>query len=221
MSEIGQEYPVVMRMAGMWPENIGGYEKHRTRECGDVGHVDQTRSNLNQRLLGEATWAQDIHNEISEMRMENFANELEKLEKRRRPGEAARRLAEGPRDPWRATRHGPLREVILTANRKWFEDDLTEFLGEGGPTREDQFQALAVEWLVKEFGDDCVHARAHRDEDAFHIHAVIVPRTRLKDGRRMLQPSKHPAIRQYEDGQDSVGAWFAAAQIGLTRGERR
>ncbi len=31
MSEIGQEYPVVMRMAGMWPENIGGYEKHRKR----------------------------------------------------------------------------------------------------------------------------------------------------------------------------------------------
>ncbi len=37
----------------------------------------------------------------------------------------------------------------------------------------------------------------------------------------MLQPSKHDTIRQYEDGQDSVGAWFAAAQIGLTRGERR
>ncbi|MFT6650085.1 plasmid recombination protein [Pseudophaeobacter arcticus] len=221
MSEVGQEYPVVMRMAGMWPGNIGGYEKHRARAGGDVGHVDPTRSHLNQRLLGKATWAQDVHDEISEMRMENFADELEKLGKRRRRGEAARRLAEGPRDPWRATRHGPLREIILTANKKWFEDDLTGFLGEGGPNREDQFQALAVQWLVNEFGDDCVHARADRDEEAYHIHAVVVPRTKLKDGRRMLQPSKHDVIRQYEDGQDSVGAWFAAAQIGLTRGERR
>jgi hypothetical protein len=216
MSEVGQEYPVVMRMAGMWPENIGGYEKHRTRGGGDLGHVDQSRSNLIQRLLGKATWAQDVYNEISEMHMENFADELEKLGKRRRPGEAARRLAEGPRDPWRATRHGPLREVILTANRKWFEDDLTEFLGESGPTREDQFQALAVEWLVNEFGGDCVHARADRDEEAYHIHGVIVPRTKMKDGRRMLQPSKHDAIRQYEDGQDSVGAWFRNAAVRMT-----
>jgi hypothetical protein len=220
MSEVGQEYPVVMRMAGMWPGNIGGYEKHRARAGGDVGQVDPTRSHLNQRLLGKANWAQDVHDEISEMRMENFADELEKLGKRRRRGEAARRLAEGPRDPWRATRHGPLREIILTANKKWFEDDPTGFLGEGGPNREDQFQALAVQWLVNEFGDDCVHARADRDEEAYHIHAVVVPWNKLKDGRRMLQPSKHDVIRQYEDGQDSVGAWFAAAQIGLTRGER-
>lgn len=37
----------------------------------------------------------------------------------------------------------------------------------------------------------------------------------------MLQPSQHPVIRDYEKGQDDVGAWFAAAGIGLKRGERR
>lgn len=37
----------------------------------------------------------------------------------------------------------------------------------------------------------------------------------------MLQPSQHPVIRNYEKGQDDVGAWFAAAGIGLKRGERR
>ncbi len=222
MSEVGRDYPVVMRMAGLWPKDIGGYEGHRTRKGGDLGHVHHSRSHLNgPPLIGRTTWAQEIRDEISKMRLENHANELEKLQKQRRTNELAKRMAEGPRDPWRATRHGPLREVILTANARWFEDDLTDFLGDSGPTREEQFEALAVEWLKTVFGEDCVHARADRDEEAYHVHAVIVPRTRTKDGRRMLQPSKHPVIRDYEAGQDSVGAWFAAAQIGLTRGERR
>ena len=78
-----------------------------------------------------------------------------------------------------------------------------------------------MEWLEKTFGDDCVHARADRNEKTYHIHAVILPRAVTKDGRKMLQPSTHTAIRYYEKAQDDVGAWFAAADIGLRRGERR
>ena len=29
MGEARKKYPVVMRMRGLWPENIGGFEKHR------------------------------------------------------------------------------------------------------------------------------------------------------------------------------------------------
>ena len=210
-----------MRMAGLWPRDIGGYECHRVRKGGDLGHVNPSRSHLNRRLLGSEGWAQQVHEEVQKMKLENHANELEMLQRRRRRRELERRLAEGPRGPWRATRHGPMREIILTANREWFDDDLTGFLGENGPTREEQFQALAVAWLTEHFGADCVHARADRDEEAYHIHAVILPRATTKDGRRMLQPSVHPMIRDYEKAQDSVGAWFAAAKIGLTRGERR
>jgi hypothetical protein len=141
-------------------------------------------------LIGSVNWAEEVHDEISEMRMKNFAIELRGLEKRRHKSQIARRLAEGPRDQWRSTRHGPLRDVILIANGKWFEGD-------------------------------CVHARANRDEEVYHIHAVILPRARTTDGQRMLQPSKHGLIRHYEAGQDSVGAWFAAADINLKRGERR
>jgi hypothetical protein len=205
----------------MWPENLGGYERHRKREGGDVGHADPSRSKLNKRLLGEKTWAQDVYNEIQEIRLENHVRKLEQLKKRRRTAEITRCIAEGPADPWRATRHGSLREVIITANRRWFDDDMTAFLGESGPTREEKFEALAVSWLQKEFGKDCVHARADRDEEAYHIHAVILPRATTKDGRRMLQPSVHGAIRYYEKEQDSIGAWFEAARIGLHRGERR
>ena len=54
---------------------------------------------------------------IEDMKAENFADELETLTKRRRKSQLKARMVEGPRDPWHATRHGSLREVILTANR--------------------------------------------------------------------------------------------------------
>lgn len=121
MDEAQKEHPVVMRMQGLWPENIRGFEKHRKREGCDTGHVDRSRSGLNQRLIGQEGWAQFVHREIQRMRLANFDRELAQLRKRRRTAEIQRRLVEGAKDPWRTTRHGPLREVILTANAKWFE----------------------------------------------------------------------------------------------------
>lgn len=214
-------YPVVMRMQGLWPENIGGFEKHRQREGGDLGHIDTDRSENNQRLLGVKNWAQLAHQEIRRMKWENHEKELAQLAKRRRSAEIQRRFAEGPKDPWRATRHGPMREVILTAHADWFKVVDGDPFSDDYETREAAFQRLGVEWLEKTFGDDCVHARADRDEKTYHIHAVILPRAVTKDGRKMLQPSKHDAIRNYEKAQDDIGAWFAAANIGLRRGERR
>lgn len=211
MSENEEKFAIVMRMAGIRPENLIGYEVHRQRRGGDLGHVDDARSHLNRRLIGPENWADLALAEIAEMRLENFAKELKSLERRRRKTEMERRFAEGPRDPWVASRHGPMREVILTANRAWFEA-----AGEGSEAR---FEERAIAWLTEHFGEDCVHARADLDEEAYHIHAVIIPRAKTKDGRRMLQPSKHPMIRSYEDAQDSVGAWFA--ELGLVRGERR
>ncbi len=215
-----QTHPIVLRMAGMFPKDLGGYEGHRHRKGGDLGHVDRERSKLNRPLIGKKDWAATALAEIDDMRTGNFASELEKLRKRRRTAEIRKRIVEGPRDPWRATRHGPLREVILTANKAWFEEiDSESFDDLFGGTREERFQTLAVSWLTEQFGDDVIHARADLDEEAYHIHAVILPRGETKDGRRMLQPSKHAMIRDYEAAQDSVGAWFS--EIGLHRGERR
>ena len=209
-------YPVVLRMADMYPLDLGGYEGHRTRKGGDLGHVDHNRSGMNRRLIGGEDWAGRVQTEITEMAQRNFVLELEKLEKRRRKTEALKRIAEGPRDPWRKGRHGPLREVILTANKEWF-DSARE--GEAKEEREEQFERLAVDWLKEHFGEDVVHARADLDEAAYHIHAIIVPRSETSDGRLMLQPSKHLMIKDYEAAQDSVGEWFS--EIGLRRGERR
>lgn len=226
-------YPVVLRFEGMWPQDLGRYEAHRTRKGGDLGHIDRSRSPLNRRLIGDESWAAQAMAEVEAIKADNFAAELDALNGRNRRKEIQRRLAEGPHDPWRATKHGPLREVILTANREWFDGDLSEFLGEGENHRVAEFEKLAVNWLKTTFGDDVIHARADLDEQAYHIHAVIMPRvevemtrTNKKTGerkviarRKMLQPSKFPEIRDYELAQDSVGEWFK--DIGLVRGERR
>ncbi|OOY12344.1 hypothetical protein BMG00_00280 [Thioclava marina] len=189
------------------------------RRGGDHGHCDSSLMAHNRRLIGSENWAQDAWDEIQDMRHANHLLELEQLRRRRRKTELKNALFRGPRDPWRATRHGPLREIILTVNKEWFDKDLTEFFGESGPTREMQFETRAKQWLLTNFGDDCVHARADLDETAYHIHAVIIPRAVTTDGRRMLQPAVHPLIRSYEKAQDSVGEWFE--EIGLQRGERR
>ncbi|WP_375688494.1 hypothetical protein [Pseudooceanicola sp. LIPI14-2-Ac024] len=233
----------------MWPKDIGGFEVHRTRQRGDLGHVYTSRTSRNRRLIGEEDWAKRAQQEVADMALENHAKDLEKLKARRRTTEWKKRVANGPRDPWRATRHGPMREIILTANREWFEgreadaprgtdapetdivdgvmtspvDDLfggDEIEGDRTPrSRTEHFEDLAKQWLFEHFGDDVVHARADLDETTYHVHAVILPRAVTKDGRRVLQPSKHAMIEDYEAAQDSVGAWFA--QAGLVRGERR
>ena len=225
-----QTHPVVMRMRGMYPSDLGGYEAHRLRKGGDISNVDKRRSHLNKRLIGPEDWADRVRERISEMALENHVAEVESLEARKRKKDMQRRILEGPKQPWRPTRHGPLREVILTANRAWFDDEIAKFLGEN---REAEFEACALKWLRDSFGDDVVHARCDRDETTYHIHAVVMPektvemtRTDKKTGetkviatRRMLEPSKHKVIESYEYGQDTVGAAFS--HLMLTRGERR
>ena len=213
------EFAVVCRFQGLFPKDIGGYEKHRTRNGGDLGHVDPTRSHLNRPVIGKADWAARTIALIEDMKAENFADEIETLTRRRRKKQIKERMAEGPRDPWRATRHGPLREVILTANRDWFDALPTAAAREA---RAQAFEDAARDWLLENFGEDVVHARADLDEQAFHIHAVIVPKVQVAlngTKRWMLQPSKHDLIKDYEAAQDSVGAHFAP--LGLVRGERR
>ncbi|MBN9675957.1 plasmid recombination protein [Salipiger bermudensis] len=215
-----KNHPVVLRFEGMMPGDIAGYEAHRYRKGGDLGHILPDRPKP-RRLIGSETWAQEALAEIELMKFETFAAELVDLDRRKRRKEIRQRRMEGPRDPWRASRHGPMREVILTANKEWFEH--TESSDELFSTaRERRFEDLAVAWLRENFGDDVIHARADLDEQAFHIHAVIMPRATVqKYGKKcaVLQPSVHPLIKDYEAAQDSVGAWFS--EIGLVRGERR
>lgn len=226
-SQFHTQYPVVLRLEGLFPAQLAGYEMHRSRKGGDIGHVDTTKSYPNRLLIGGEDWAREAVEEIATIKAQNFADELDALEKRKRQKNIKRRIAEGPHDPWRPTQHGPLREIILTANKNWFASDPSELLGEEPGQLIAEFERLAVAWLKKEFGDDVIHARADLDEEAYHIHAVVLPRVRVEMTRKgkniatrlMLQPSKFAIIEDYEKAQDSVGDWFS--QIGLVRGERR
>ncbi|TLP61351.1 Pre (Mob) type recombination enzyme [Parasedimentitalea maritima] len=215
-----KKYPVVLRFEGLWRHQLACYEMHRKRTGGDLGHVDQGCIHPYKRLIGEEDWARKAQAEVAQMRAENFADELDGLTRRKRKSDIRRRMVEGLKEPWRNSKHGPMREVILTAHKDWFEDDIDGFLGL--TSREEQFEEHAVSWLKETFSDDVVHARADREETTYHVHAVILPRTVSGEGsatRRMLQPSKHEVIKDYEVAQDSVGKWFAGLE--LTRGENR
>lgn len=234
-SQFHTRYPVVLRFEGIGPENLAGYEKHRKRVGGDTGHILEHPPAPNRRLIGSENWAAEALAEIAEIKAQNFAAELEALEQRKRKKDIQKRLAEGPHNPWRPTRHGPMREVILTANKEWFDADPAAVFDEGveNNQRIADFERLSVAWLKEQFGDDVIHARADLDEEAYHVHAVVMPRVcveirrtdkatgvkKVIATRHMLQPSKFDVIEDYEHAQDSVGAWFS--EIGLERGERR
>ena len=39
-----KQFPVVLRFEGMDPSDIGGYEAHRYRKYGDLGHIDRNQA---------------------------------------------------------------------------------------------------------------------------------------------------------------------------------
>ncbi len=126
------QYPVVLRFEGLYRHQLGCFEAQGLRKGGDLSHVDRLRTQLNgPPLIGGEDWAAKALAEIRDMAARNFAAEFEALEKRKRRKDIERRLVEGPKQPWRPTRHGPMREVILTANKDWFAGDLSTFFGEG------------------------------------------------------------------------------------------
>jgi hypothetical protein len=79
-SHFDKRYPVVLRFEGIGPENLAGYETHRKRVGGDIGHVLKCPPEPNRRLIGSEDWAAEALAEISEIKAQNFAAELEALE---------------------------------------------------------------------------------------------------------------------------------------------
>jgi len=49
-----KKHPIVLRFAGMDPTDIGGYEAHRYRKNGDLGHIDRNKPKP-RRLIGTET----------------------------------------------------------------------------------------------------------------------------------------------------------------------
>jgi hypothetical protein len=132
---------------------------HRTRRGGGLGHVDEERSYLNKRLLGAETWAADRRAKIRDMALGNYDAELASLTKRGRKACLKRRIAEGPKQPWRPSRSGPLREAILTVNRKWFGDDLEGYVLDQPNRREAQVEGRTIKVETREATVEAREAR--------------------------------------------------------------
>lgn len=236
------QHPVVLRFADMTPVQIAFFEAHRLRRGESGMHVDP--SQRNRLLIGGEDWGSETLQLIERMRRQNHLIEAEALRKRGRARALDAVLERGPKDPWDARASGPMREVILTAHKDWFDlgETAASRLGLVRNSRELAFEETAVKWLTDNFGEDVVHARADHDETTYHIHAVIMPAKKMlkrkkgesepqlpvpgedlfthngKPCKVQLVASKHPLLRNYELAQDSVG--FAFAAIGLTRGTR-
>ncbi len=218
--------PVVLRFAELFPHQVRRYQLHNDRKQRDMDQVDPARTHLNRKLIGAEDWFETLPADIRLASLENVNQEVEGLQRANRIGEAQKRLLEGPRDPWRKSKGGPLREFVITAHRDWFETPSESnmlFDVADQEAREQQFEAMALAWLKSRFGDQVIHARADRDETTFHIHGIIAPwteKTSKRSGRqRLLQPSSHPLLKDYEKAQDDIGAFFA--DLGLVRGKRR
>lgn len=213
-------YRIVLRLKGLFPNHLGRVQMHARRTGGDLGHIDHSKSDLNEIIIGHPDWVNHLRTRIARASEANLAEEVAACLTRKRPKDARMATTRGLKEPWKFTRHGPLREGILTVHHEWFG-------GAGAanwdPEKVADFRVRAVAFLQECFGETCVHARIDMDEEAPHVHFVLAPwheKISVSRGRQnLLQPSSHPLIASYELAQDVVAAVFA--DLGILRGECR
>lgn len=87
MSSEAKTHAIVMRVQGMRPRDLVGYEKHHMRGGGDLGQCESSCTPLNRRLIGTEARAQDAWDEIQDMCYENHLLELKPLRPQRRKTE--------------------------------------------------------------------------------------------------------------------------------------
>ncbi|WP_141401190.1 hypothetical protein [Cohaesibacter gelatinilyticus] len=221
----------------MWPADIAGMISHGKRKGGDLDHCDQGRLDDTQWLIGGYDFAKTIHEEIATYSEENLEEELLALEKIHRKSDMKKRLKDGLKDPFRDSKQGPLREVILTANGSYFaadNDDPDPYLAHTTTKEGDRqtvrlcrkkiaaFKEAGLEFFGTYFPEQVRHLRLDMDEEVPHFHAlVLVTKVRVSKRRgkqTMITPSANPLFQSYELLQDKAGEFFSS--IGLERGQR-
>lgn len=84
------------------------------------------------------------------------------------------------------------------------------------------FEGATLDFFQKHFPGSVRHLRMDLDEEVPHFHAVIfetVEKTNKTRGtQRLIQPSAHPLLADYELLQDVAGEHYAS--IGLVRGKK-
>lgn len=221
-----RQYPIVLRFKPMFPHDIAGYVLHEERKGRGSKHCEPGMAMANRfNLIGEPDWRERFEERYELARLSNFAEELEALEALGRKKDWTDRADAGPLDPWKASKQGPLREVIITVNKDWFNafDDPSLLINAARSAREDAFVETSIAWLKERFGDAVITARADFDETVPHIHAIIAPwaeKTSKRRGRQhLLVPSAYELLKSYEQAQTDIADYFAPLE--LVRGQRR
>ena len=164
--------PIVLRFASLFPRDLKRRDMHGKRKGGDLSHIREDMTGLNYTWVGEEGWIDQLHRTIAEVADYNLENEVEAREKKGRWKEAEDVRKRGLVDPWKFTREGPLREGILTVNKRWFGGTGIE---DWDPERVAMFLDRAVAFLEKHFpGGQLVEVESHVDEEAFHFHLMVV-----------------------------------------------
>lgn len=101
--------PIVLRFASLFPRDLKRREMHDKQTGGDLTHIWTDLSHLNTQPIGEPDWIERLH-----------AEEIAARERKGRFKEAEQLRERGPVEPWKFTRGGPLREGIITVNKRWF-----------------------------------------------------------------------------------------------------
>lgn len=142
-----RQYPIVLRFKPMFPHDIAGYALHAERKGRGSKHSESGMAMANRlNLIGEPDWRERFNERYELARLSNFAEELEALEALGHKKDWADRADAGPLDPWKASKQGPLREVIITANKGWFNafDDPSLLINAARSAREDAFVETSI-----------------------------------------------------------------------------
>ncbi|MCD1620943.1 plasmid recombination protein [Salipiger manganoxidans] len=214
-------YPIVLRFKGMAPDLMHRFVLHDGRSGGDLSHVDLAVTQENRVLHGRPDWHVKVKQRIQVLRHANHREEIRAQLAKHRIKAAKQIRLEGPSDPWRPSREGPMREGILTAHKSFFGG---VGRAEWDKTKVEAFRQCALEFLKEHFPDDqLLYVVAHADEEAYHLHFVVAvwyEKHSANRGRQMLlQPSANPLLANYEHAQDLAGMAFT--DLGICRGERR
>ena len=235
-----KDHPIVLRCEELTPGCLGRMQMHANRAGGDLDHCDPDRTNHTKwyREIGNENFAKGVREEIRVMSKLNLDRELEALDRLNRKADKKRRQKEGLCDPFRASKGGPLREVLLTVNAEYYmaeEDDPNPYVAHRtnkngvkerlllSRKKIAAFERHGLKFFKDHFPGQLRHLRLDMDEEVPHFHALVLVKSIKESGRRgkqvLIQPSVNPLIASYEHAQNVAGEYFAC--IGLVRGERR
>lgn len=242
---------IVNRYERVTYHQLGAIEAHGKRLGDDLDHIDLSRTELNEFLVGNEH-LRDIANEhVARMQKDNAARKAAGLRRSRHKAQARKleeaiesagddphALAEVIGWPWDNKNVKPFTEGLISVSHAWFLDDQ----GAEDPAKITAFRSFVTGYLEQEFGGEVIYARFDRDEKTPHISFVVAPEhENRKTKRRELSHRQHrlfgmeevqalfddeepdPKLtrQSYEILQDRIAVYAQSQGLDIARGERR